>query len=69
VGIYRIQDDKAKCITLTVDYEFSFGTSEEEAIEQIDQMVKMTDNDIDFTFISHTPVFYTTNPWEEHEEE
>jgi hypothetical protein len=48
---------------LTVDFYFESDITKDEAIDQVDILAQLADNNDKFTFIGHRPAIYTKSRW------
>jgi len=48
---------------LTVDFTFESSVKKAKAIEQIDKLVSLADNNDDIQFIDHQPKFFEVSRW------
>jgi hypothetical protein len=48
---------------LTVDFIFESSVKKAKAIEQIDKLVSLADNNDDIKFINHQPQFFEVSRW------
>ena len=65
--IYQFIDENMKndINELSVSFTFSSETSAEEAMEQIDKLVQLADNDTTIKFIKHEHDIYRISPYSE----
>ena len=55
---YTTSNPKLNCNELTVEFSFPVSTTKDEAVEQIDELVSLADNNEDLIFKSHSPKFF-----------
>ena len=69
--VYEYVDDNGKIYeeVLTVDFTFPNGTSLSDAVNQIDMLVSLADNETKIEFYEHQPKIYTKSPLYEPEED
>ena len=48
---------------LTVDFSFESSVKKAKAIEQIDKLVSLADNNNEIQFIDHQPTFFEVSRW------
>lgn len=48
---------------LTVDFSFESSVKKAKAIEQIDKLVSLADDNDDIQFIDHQPTFFEVSRW------
>lgn len=63
--VYEYVDDNMKRDEniLTVDFFFSSNVSKEQAIDYIDELVTLADNDGYENFVAHAPSIFTKSPY------
>ena len=55
---YVTSNPKLNCNELTVEFQFPIHITKDEAVEQIDKLVSLADNDEDLIFESHSSKFF-----------
>ena len=65
--IYQFIDENMKhdINELTVSFTFNSDTTAEEAMEQIDKLVQLADNDTTIQFMEHEHDIYRISPYSE----
>jgi hypothetical protein len=58
VYVFENQDYRQKDNILTVDFHFGYDTDVDDAVAQIDAMVRLIPNDGDIEFTVHRPSIY-----------
>jgi len=58
VYVFENQDYRQKDNILTVDFHFGYDTDVDDAVAQIDAMVRLIPNDGDIEFTAHRPSIY-----------
>tara|TARA_Y100000768_G_scaffold150879_1_gene112794 strand:- start:7442 stop:7657 length:216 start_codon:yes stop_codon:yes gene_type:complete len=66
---YITSINNKKTNELTVDFIFDIETSKSSAIEQIDMLVQLADDNENIKFLAHEPKFFEKSKWSEVEEE
>jgi len=50
---------------LTVDFYFDSDVSVEDAVDEVDKIVSLADNNAEFKLTAHSPTMYTVSPFGE----
>ena len=63
-GVYEMMNtSNADENILTVDFSFESSVKKSKAIEQIDKLVSLADNNNEIQFIDHQPTFFEVRRW------
>ena len=63
-GVYEMMNtSNADENILTVDFSFESSVKKAKAIEQIDKLVSLADNNNEIQFIDHQPTFFEVSRW------
>jgi len=69
--VYEYIDENSKLYeeVLSVDFVFPNGTTKSEALEQIDMLVNLANNEPKIEFYAHEPKIFTKSPMVEPDED
>ena len=64
---YTTSNPKLNSNVLTMEFSFPVTTTKDKAVEQIDELVSLADDNETFTFQLHEPKFYEKSMYAEEE--